>query len=120
MEGEIKMTINNDRRFFFFKQLGNLSFRLFVASYWFKKHAVCLFVFFVRILPLLTSNSLGVLMKIFIPITFPVGHWLSVHELTTAHAFIYVFIFLNQASIASNLLWIINVRFNDGICCFHL
>jgi len=26
---------------------------------------------------------LGVLMKTFIPMTFPGGHWLSMHELTT-------------------------------------
>jgi len=75
------MTVNNDNvtflYYYFVKQLGNLSFRLFVANMVLKACFFFNFILFYRL------TYLGVLMKTFIPMTFPVGHWLSMHELTT-------------------------------------
>lgn len=63
---------------------------------------------------------LGVLMKTSYPMTsLLVRHWLSVHVLNTANAFIYVFIYLKQASNANNILWI-TLSIYDGICFVHL
>lgn len=88
--------------FFNFKQLGNLSFRwgFFCESF-------------------VSPRPLGVLMKTSNSMTsLLMRHWLSVHVLNTAYAFIYLFLYLNQASNENNTLWI-KLSIYDGIC-LHL